>query len=502
MKKKFLGLMLSLMGLLTTVATGQDISLYPYSDQEVVDIGQQYCIEIKVDNFIDMIGFQFSVGWDTSAMRLDSAFALNLPNYDSNHIGVSPAVEEGFLTTIWVFVDSAITLPDSSNLFEVCFTVLPGADSINTIQILDYPTQIEFVNFNEEILTVNPGSCSFSLPDQTMGLSMWPGDTDQSEAVDHYDLLNIGLGFGETGPPRVNASINWQEQEAEVWDYSTPNSTINGVHLDTDGNGIVNDSDVLAIEQNWGETTNFWNSGDENRGLALADPPLVVDTATVNPGQEATFDILFGDETTPAADIYGLAFSVVYDPGAVVPGSVDITFEDSWLGDESAELITVFRDHPEDNRIDIALSRIDHAPRDGQGAIAQLHLTIADIMPGAEGYPLPFQVENAKIIDNIETLITAVTPITYSEVMGTVGAQNPALLQQVQIFPIPTEDFLQIKTNGLNIETIDILSLDGKNVRHLEENLSTVNVSALKSGTYILQLQTSKGPIRKSFIKY
>ena len=138
----------------------------------------------------------------------------------------------------------------------------------------------------------------------------------------------------------------------------------------------------------------------------------------------------------------------------------------------------------------------------GQGAIGQLHLTIADITPGAEGYPLPFQIENTRIINNVEALITAATPITYSEVMGTVSTQAPEWASQVSIYPIPARDFLQIKAEGLTIQTIDILGLDGKKIQHFDDYFGRIPLNTLDAGTYILQIQTNKGWLQKSFVKY
>ncbi|GJM33649.1 MAG: hypothetical protein DHS20C18_26500 [Saprospiraceae bacterium] len=511
MKKRFLGLSLVLCLLSLNLAfastTLEDLSLYPYSDQDTLEVGDQYCVEIRVDGFVNVAGFQFTVSWNPEALQFDSLLGFNVPGLDILNFGLPPLVDDGVVTTSWnTAFETPVTLSDGSHLVKVCFTVLPDAEFVNTVQIAGVPTAIEFFDNMGELFNVIPGSSTFYVPDENLNLSVWPGDTDLSEIVDNFDLLNIGLAYGETGPTRPNASAIWQQQLAAQWTYSTPNSTINAAHIDTDGNGIINDADVQAVEQNWGETTNFGGEDEENRltplpeALTLADPAIIVEPQTVNPGQEATFNILFGDETTLAEGVYGLAFTVVYDPVAVVSSSVSASFSDSWLGDENGELIKIFRDRPEDNRLDIAISRINQQNRDGQGAIAQINLTIAEILQ-EENYPMAFEIENPRIINVQEQLIPALHPITFSEIMGTTATGSPELSHRVNLYPIPARDLLQLSTDDLIVDAIELLSPEGKVVQRWEQALTQIPISILAPGTYILQLFTREGMVQKRFVK-
>ncbi|GJM33650.1 MAG: hypothetical protein DHS20C18_26510 [Saprospiraceae bacterium] len=625
----------------------EDIYLYPYSEQDTLEAGDQFCIEVRADGFVDIIGFQFSLNWNPDALHFDSVTGFNFPDMDIENFGIDSVLNNnGKLGVLWTFTTGVpTTFPDGTSLFEVCFTVLSSAEMVNIIQISGDPTAIEFVNFDEDILSVEPGSIdlyvpeadpelqiwggqaavdpgaqvcipvkvigfevlkdlqfsmawdtsqlkfnglqTFNLPDLSIsnfdlnaaslegilslvwadpsmqgvtqadstaifdicflttgsleiasvdftnnpvminatnvndqsavitvssgaitinGIPVWPGDTDLSEIVDHFDLLNIGLAYGENGPTRPNASLTWVEQAAALWAYTTPNSEINAAHIDTDGNGTIDDADVHALEQNWGETTNFWQDGDENRltslpeATTLADPMLIVEPQILNPGQEATFNILFGDETTPAEDVYGLAFTVVYDPVAVVSSSVSASFSDSWLGDENGELIKIFRDRPEDNRLDIAISRINQQNRDGQGAIAQINLTIAEILQ-EENYPMAFEIENPRIITSQEELITAGHPTTFSEILGTTATYNPELNRRFTLYPIPARDLLQLSMDDLKVDAIELLSPEGKVVQRWEQALTQIPISKLAPGTYILQLFTAEGMVQKRFVK-
>ncbi len=626
-----------------------DMDIYFSPDEDSLEIGEAFCVEIKVNGFIDLIGFQGSIIWDSLALKFDTLIILdNLPFFVPTDFGTLPElVGNGKLPFLWVGPNwDGESLPDSTGLFQLCFKILPGADSINTIRFSHNPTSMSFANDDDEFLDVNDGTATIyvgnwdgvstieliggqvpaivnesvcipisvnefyditdlqfslnwdptelsftnvqalNLPNLTLGdfdltnaalgqlglswsdtgpdgidlvngteifevcfqsiggsystnvnfsdtpipiaantaddaqvivnttngiisisgIVTWPGDTDVNERVDNGDLLNMGLAFGEIGPARLNTSIDWQEYPVAEWNYQTPNSTINGAHMDADGNGVVDQNDVLAIEQNYGEETNFWNDADEHRSpilptaLTLTEATFMVETQTVNPGQEATFNILFGDETTPAENIYGLAFTIVYDPTAIVGGSLSASFADSWLGDENNDLITVYRERAEDNRIDIALSRINQENQSGFGAIAQLNLTIAELIQ-EENYAMAFDIENVRIINASEEVIPSVQPTTYSEILGTTDTNAPELANQVSLFPVPARDFLQIRTGTLTIENTALYTIDGKLIQQWSGNPQEISTGEFEAGTYVLKLSTARGIVHKRFVK-
>lgn len=70
---------------------------------------------------------------------------------------------------------------------------------------------------------------------------------------------------------------------------------------------------------------------------------------------------------------------------------------------------------------------------------------------------------------------------------------------QVQIYPNPTTDFINIKTND-PITTAELYNLHGQKVNASFSN-NTVDVQNIASGIYFLKLKTSKGEISKKIIK-
>ncbi|MEM1055427.1 MAG: laminin B domain-containing protein [Bacteroidota bacterium] len=81
-------------------------------------------------------------------------------------------------------------------------------------------------------------------------LVVWPGDTDDSGLVDAQDLLPIGARFGVTGPARDAAEqgITWEAKTATPW------PALSDTYIDANGDGTINNADVLAVGLNFGRT--------------------------------------------------------------------------------------------------------------------------------------------------------------------------------------------------------------------------------------------------------
>ncbi len=72
-----------------------------------------------------------------------------------------------------------------------------------------------------------------------------------------------------------------------------------------------------------------------------------------------------------------------------------------------------------------------------------------------------------------------------------------------QIYPNPTQDFLNLKTsNNSVITSINIIDTLGRKVLTSNENLDVINVSNLQSGMYVISISTDSGKTTtKKFIK-
>ncbi|MCH8272183.1 MAG: T9SS type A sorting domain-containing protein [Candidatus Marinimicrobia bacterium] len=109
-----------------------------------------------------------------------------------------------------------------------------------------------FLLDGDTLLDLKPGDYTGSAPDmgaiETFYTSVRPGDTDNNGTVNEFDVLPIGVYFLYNGSPRQIATFDWSPQSAILWDLNP------ATYADANGDGIVDERDVIAIGVNWGNT--------------------------------------------------------------------------------------------------------------------------------------------------------------------------------------------------------------------------------------------------------
>lgn len=331
------------------------------------------------------------------------------------------------------------------------------------------------------------------------GDSIWPGDANLDLVADNNDLLAIGLAYGETGPIRPNASLAWIGQPGFDWNDTLPNG-VNHKHVDTNGDGVVNMDDTLAILQNYGLTH---NKGDD---FDATGPPLTMAFLedSLLAGDTATIIIGYGVDTLIATNVYGLAFTLQYDSTLIDPSSIMAGYGQSWLGQNGTDLIKLEKNFPLNGEIDMALSRTDHNEMDGFGEICRLRIIMVEDLTGktviaeaftmefvditvinAEGQDLPFNPQS-------DTMIVYQDDVT--------ALDDQAEWQQfLTIYPNPVEDVLHVEWSGMPANGWQLLDLHGKEVAGATGPVQPdqVEVGALPAGIYILTISTEVGMIAR-----
>ena len=327
---------------------------------------------------------------------------------------------------------------------------------------------------------------------------VWSGDTDTSGIVDNRDLLNIGLAFGETGPKRClfDSVLNhpyctiWAAQKATDWSKQTPART-NYKHIDTNGDGIINGNDTIAIIRNWNQVHQFRAPQTPIVTERNAAPPISIQTSSVGEGQWASFPILLGDATATADNVYGLAFSVKYPPSVIEPNSMRLVVNQSWMG-ASSTLLNVFKDEF-DNVFHIGLVKTNKLNVTGSGQIATL---VFKLKTGTKGSDLQFGVYNDFLINNNGQQLTSVGRTTSVKVLTETA--EPIWANQIQVYPNPTTDKFFIETQNIDIESITILDIAGKMIEKTSQN-TPLSIKAV--GTYFLKIETDKGTVMKKVVR-
>ena len=343
------------------------------------------------------------------------------------------------------------------------------------------------------------GNTGWTFTPCTVVSNVWPGDANYDLVCNNSDILDIGVAFGQTGPVRAGATLSWTAQAATDFNGWFV-SAVNFKHADCDGDGTVGFADTLAVNQNYGQTHPARLQPTPAQ-IDAALPPLVIDATpdTVAPGATVNVAIQLGTITQAVDSLYGIAFTVYYDPTVVDTNSLVTDFSTSWLGTAGVDLITFYRHTPSAGRIDFALVR-----NDGQNVF------------GGFGDIALFDVV---IVNNISTLTDALfTPgnlraITASQFPLLFGSQNdrvvldptltrvpvPDLSTRFVVFPNPAAHTVVVRSKDVQVMEVALFDLGGQCVfRDQTGQAETcIAVDAIALGIYQLRVVTDAGVYNK-----
>ncbi|MFN8394280.1 MAG: C25 family cysteine peptidase [Bacteroidia bacterium] len=328
---------------------------------------------------------------------------------------------------------------------------------------------------------------------------VWPGDANDDLVANAQDLLNIGLAYGDTGAVRPNASLQWMGQTAGLWDSTFSNGT-NHVHADCNGDGIVNAADTTAIQLNYGLTH------AKTHGLLTgtdSDPELSIESSggLLANGSVVQLTVRLGTPQQPADSVYGIAWSIHYDPNLVDSASVVVDFDSCWLGQVGQNLLTLSRHLHQLGRIDMAITRTDHQPISGEGVISRIGIVVIDNisgkMPGDTMITtLPVFPSDAMMIDPNAQPLPLRGHGTDLRLFSVLAEPELQPGQQVGLFPNPTRDEVYIQTADEGAATIELYDLGGRKLMARSYPAGApkrIDLSAYQGSVYVLKVSNAAG---------
>jgi hypothetical protein len=119
--------------------------------------GSLTCMDIKVNDFDNIVTFEFSMNWDSTKFILDHVEGFGIPELSfPDNFGTpdnAPDVDEGQLTVLWIDSDlQGVSIPDFSTLFRVCFEAVGPVGSSSAVTFSDDPITIEILNTADSIV--------------------------------------------------------------------------------------------------------------------------------------------------------------------------------------------------------------------------------------------------------------------------------------------------------------------------------------------------------------
>lgn len=337
---------------------------------------------------------------------------------------------------------------------------------------------------------------------------VWPGDANSDLSCDMYDILPIGVAYGSTGAARSGASLNWVAQPCTPW-ANTIASGVNQKHADCDGNGVVDSLDLTAI------TLNF--SSVHNKNGNVADPyinglPDLFINYSINPapvGSPVTAYINLGNTNIPMSSVYGISYSVNYDPNMFALGTMNFNSSSTYLGNNT-NLLKMVHGIADYGKLDIGMVRFDHNTVNGNGEIARLDFTANPLIQGDVNFNMSFS--NVRIITSDGSIIPVnvvnQNPLTISQLLSVNDLNNN--LTNFSINPNQVKDLMNVdfslqKSSGISIEFYNMIGKAVNKVSYQNQAAGkhhfTVNTAELPQGTYLVRLVSDNGVATQRMIK-
>lgn len=336
------------------------------------------------------------------------------------------------------------------------------------------------------------------------GDDVWPGDANQDNIANHLDLINLGIAWGKQGPARTLAGTRWTGVPASSWGelFSAESGDIK--HADCNGDGIVDGDDIDVIRKNYN-----LRHGNKEDATELPstdfDPPLFFDLPdTDGLPDSGYFDIpiVLGSADNPLSDIYGVAFTVEFDPEVIDPNDVEISYPTSWLGEPGVNLQALSYKYLGKGKIEIAITRTDQNEVSGYGVVAMFRGIRDDIVGRSESQ---MDINRSYAVRADQSLVSLhglsknaiFDKKTTDQKYGFID-----LKRGMRVYPNPTSSMITIDNYfGVPIDAVQILTPNGKVMSPRYQGTTQLDVSSLPDGLYLIRVEIEGYIIHQKLFK-
>lgn len=367
--------------------------------------------DLNNDGFKDIIAAQPNLG---PAYFIQSAF-----NNGNNNLISQNTFSASFGGGVW---GSKLLIDDFNN------------DLKKDIAVCTYSGNITSVNF----FFAN-GGC------------VWPGDANNDGIANNLDVLELGLHINATGSSRNIASNAWLPFSSSPW-TGTITSGGNLNNADCNGDGTINNSDTLAIFNNYGSLHNLKEFAINSVTPQIS---IVPDQPAVFKGTWGTSSIFLGDAANSITNINGIAFTLKYDQTLIQTDSVWVEYPPSFINSNNLH----FRKKVFTNGVIYsATTHTTNLNVNGNGKIAVLHYKIKSSLQTdsvfnislANGYKISATGSITPLTTGAGALLATVNPVNSIH-------KNSALNSDVIIYPNPSNGLITLVKSG--ISTNDLLTI-------------------------------------------
>jgi hypothetical protein len=295
--------------------------LYPFTDT-LQTAGDSFWVDIDIGTATQPVSRLFGINF---VLHYDGTHAELVPPHaehivlggflgDGNRVIFFPRKLQGDSISIAITRKAGDTNASGfGTLARVKFRTPP--DTPDSTRIRFAITSITAIDSANNPVYLTPGDLWVTILQKRV--EVWPGDTNNDSVVNGVDVLFVGFYWNSTGPVRSGPSLDWIGQSVIVWRPEM------ATYADADGNGKVNEADVLPIGINWGKTHGLGKSVFASTLTSATEGSIK--TTVISGTAQGEFYVAV--EATEITDLFGIAFELMYPNDqmkvlSVEPGSL------------------------------------------------------------------------------------------------------------------------------------------------------------------------------------
>ncbi len=323
---------------------------------------------------------------------------------------------------------------------------------------------------------------------------VWPGDVNDDSIANNYDLIPIGIYYGDTDTKRYSISNSWLPYLATDWD-SIQYDGLNRKYVDCNGDGIINSDDTLAIVLNYGLTHNLPMKGYSPDTIQETVPfYFIADSSSYYPGSPVHISVWLGTSTEQITMLYALGYDIGLNMSLLQSGTLAFNYVNSFTGAKNSDALTLTHLN---NDVETAVARIDHHNTNGYGKIGDLYFTLSPSITVAQ-YIISFT--------SYEAVDSAGNPIIFQPKDDTLIINQPSSInqlpvnsEQLSVYPNPTSGGITVVSNK-NINELKVTNVLGQLIYELQPNQHQLNFELKDDGIYFITIASNNETVTRKIL--
>ncbi|TXF88675.1 hypothetical protein FUA23_13495 [Neolewinella aurantiaca] len=264
--------------------------------------GQQVCVDVTAENFVDIAGFQFRMGFDPAVLQFDNLSNFH-PNLPSAIAFTGPPVQPaGEVQIVYSdFTGTGATIPAGEVVFTACFTITGNLGDRSTLTNIDPAAEYTRAPSENGDLIVNSGS--IVVTDKAFLVSL-TRDNENCDGFNDGSIIAEALG----GDDPYIFSIRRIAPVPEALFSGAQTRT--GNPATAEFNGLQDAEYAIMVE--------------------AADGSVVIDTIEVEAGLAITVNVVV--ESTPSCNGFsdGSVRAAVFNNGVEITDPIADGYEFVW----------------------------------------------------------------------------------------------------------------------------------------------------------------------------